>query len=208
VSATGIPGRNAAATDPRARRARRDADRAQDLRVISRPDPIAPRPFVLPAVVLGIGLGGLLDGIVLHQVLQWHHMASAVDPPTTVEALHRNTLADGLFHAVAWVATLAGVLLLWRAFGLARGRPSWGVLVGGLLVGFASFNLVEGVVDHLILGIHHVREGPDAALYDAAFLIGSALVFVIGSAVLRRGIAGRPPAVRVQRHARTERGGG
>src|SRR5215212_10407320 len=27
-----------------------------------------------PGVVLGLGLGGFVDGIVLHQVLQWHHM--------------------------------------------------------------------------------------------------------------------------------------
>ena len=25
-------------------------------------------------IVLGIGLGGFFDGIVLHQILQWHHM--------------------------------------------------------------------------------------------------------------------------------------
>jgi uncharacterized membrane protein len=27
-----------------------------------------------PGLLLGIGLGGLVDGIVLHQTLQWHHM--------------------------------------------------------------------------------------------------------------------------------------
>jgi len=171
-------------------------------------DPVAPRPFVLPAVVLGVGLGAFFDGIVLHQLLQWHHMASAVDPPTTLDALQRNTLADGLFHAVAWLATGAGVLLLWRAVGIARGRPAWGVLVGGLLVGFAAFNLVEGVVNHLLLGIHHVREGDDAFLYDAGFLLLSALIFVVGSAVLRGGIgsaSGRPPVV-VRRFAPGDEG--
>lgn len=146
------------------------------------------RPFVLPAVVLGVGLGGLLDGLLLHQVLQWHHMTSAVDPPSTVEALERNTLADGLFHAVAWLATLAGVALLWRAAGIADGRPPGELLVGGLLVGFAGFNLVEGTVDHLLLGVHHVREGPEAFVYDAAFLLLSAAIFVAGSWILRRSL--------------------
>ncbi len=28
----------------------------------------------LPGLLLGIGLGGFVDGIVLHQILQWHHM--------------------------------------------------------------------------------------------------------------------------------------
>jgi nucleoside-diphosphate kinase len=27
-----------------------------------------------PGILLGIGLGGFVDGIVLHQMLQWHHM--------------------------------------------------------------------------------------------------------------------------------------
>ena len=39
-----------------------------------------------PAIVLGIGLGGFLDGIVLHQILQWHHMLTSTGdyPATTV----------------------------------------------------------------------------------------------------------------------------
>ena len=31
----------------------------------------------LPGIILGVGLGGFVDGIVLHQVLQWHHMLSS-----------------------------------------------------------------------------------------------------------------------------------
>ena len=54
-----------------------------------------------PGVLLGIGLGGFLDGIVLHQILQWHHMLTSegADPDTTIAGLQVNTLADGLFHA-------------------------------------------------------------------------------------------------------------
>lgn len=154
--------------------------------------PASVRPFVLPAVVLGVGLGGLLDGLLLHQVLQWHHMTSAIDPPSSVEALERNTLADGLFHAVAWLATALGVLLLWRAAGMSRTGAPGSLLAGGLLVGFAAFNIAEGTVSHLLLGIHHVREGPDALAYDAGFLVLSALLFVAGSWLLRRAL--RRPA--------------
>ena len=151
-------------------------------------EPSTVRSFVLPSIVLGVGLGAFVDGIVLHQLLGWHHMISAVEPPTTLDALERNTVADGLFHAAAWVATLAGVVLLWRAAGMARRRAPAGLLAGGLLVGFAAFNLVEGTVNHLLLGVHHVREGADAFAYYAGFLLGSALVFVLGSWLLRRAL--------------------
>jgi len=143
-------------------------------------------------ILLGVGLGGFLDGIVLHEILGWHHMVSAAEPPTTVDALRTNVLADGLFHAFAWVVTLVGVFLLWRAIDIAHGRPPRGLLVGGLLVGWALFNLVEGLVDHVLLGIHHVREGPDATAWDLGFLAASAVLFVVGSSVLRRALREAP----------------
>lgn len=40
----------------------------------------------VPGVLLGVGLGGFVDGILLHQILQWHHMVSNVVPPTTLWA--------------------------------------------------------------------------------------------------------------------------
>src|SRR5690606_28162013 len=63
--------------------------------------------IALPGLVLGIGLGGFADGILLHQILQWHHMLSSTDTdnlglpfydPATVGGLRMNTLWDGLFH--------------------------------------------------------------------------------------------------------------
>ena len=63
-----------------------------------------------PALLLGIGLGGFVDGILLHQVLQWHHMLTSTDehPMTTVTGLEANTLADGLFHLATWICVAAG----------------------------------------------------------------------------------------------------
>ena len=34
-----------------------------------------------PGVVVGIGLGRFVDGIVLHQILQWHHMLTSAGYP-------------------------------------------------------------------------------------------------------------------------------
>jgi uncharacterized membrane protein len=144
------------------------------------------RAFRAPAILLGIGLGGFFDGIVLHQILQWHHMASELYPPDSVANLQLNTTLDGLFHAFTWVVTLAGVGLMWRAAGSTRTRPSTGTLVGGLLVGWGLFNVVEGLVNHQLLGLHHVRPGPDELLYDVAFLAWGAAMVVLGALLLRR----------------------
>jgi uncharacterized membrane protein len=43
-------------------------------------------------LLLGVGLGGLFDGVVLHQILQWHHMLSSWYPANTLENLRLNTL--------------------------------------------------------------------------------------------------------------------
>src|SRR3954453_6774964 len=63
--------------------------------------------LVVAVSVLGIGFGALFDGIVFHQVLQWHHLISATQPATSLAGLELNTLADGLFHVVGWVLTFS-----------------------------------------------------------------------------------------------------
>src|SRR5215203_241764 len=62
--------------------------------------------LVTAAILLGVGLGGFFDGIVLHQILQWHHLVSTPAPPDTLANLELNTLFDGLFHGATWVVTV------------------------------------------------------------------------------------------------------
>jgi uncharacterized membrane protein len=151
----------------------------------------APQPdrrrLVIAALLLGIGLGGFFDGIVFHQILQWHHMVSTPIPPTTLEDLEANTLGDGLFHAATWVVTVAGVFVLMASNGARHAPGGTSTLLGGALIGWGGFNLVEGIVDHHLLGLHHVRPGPDALLYDIAFLVWGALMVGVGVALARRG---------------------
>ena len=59
---------------------------------------------------------------------------------------------------------------------------------GLLLAGWGAFNLVEGVIDHQILGIHHVRDDLGAPLgWDLAFLASGALLVAVGAALARHG---------------------
>ena len=55
-------------------------------------------PTPLPSFLMGLGFGGFVDGIVLHEILQWHHMISGTEPTDTVAGLELNVIADGFFH--------------------------------------------------------------------------------------------------------------
>jgi uncharacterized membrane protein len=155
------------------------------------------RGIALPATILGVGLGGFVDGILLHQLLQWHHMLSSTDSdrvgiptysPDTVTGLRMNTVWDGAFHAVTWLAVLVGLGMLYSRVTSARGqmwrsRSLW----GWVLVGWGLFNLVEGVIDHEVLGIHHVRSGPNQLWWDLGFLAFGAVLVVVGWLVQHAG---------------------
>ncbi|BAY26075.1 hypothetical protein NIES2100_58860 [Calothrix sp. NIES-2100] len=139
-----------------------------------------PLPLIIAGIFLGLGLGGFIDGIVLHQILQWHHMLSNVRPLTSTSNIDLNMVWDGIFHALDWVLTVVGVALLWRA-GRREDVPwSAQTFIGSILFGFGLFNLVEGLIDHQILGIHHVKPGPNQLAWDLGFLIFGALLVVVG----------------------------
>jgi uncharacterized membrane protein len=144
-------------------------------------------PLIAAGTLLGTGLGGFVDGILLHQLLQWHNMLSSVVPPTELVAMKYNMLWDGLFHALTWVVTVLGLVLLWRA-GQDPGVPwSTPTFIGGLSLGWGLFNVAEGIINHQLLGIHHVRPGPGWLAWDVGFLVfGGVLVFA-GWALIRLG---------------------
>ena len=154
----------------------------------------------LPLVLLGASLGGFADGIVLHQILQWHHMLSSTKdhPVSSLEGLEANTVADGLFHLATWVGLVVATTLLIRAWRRGDLAPPWTRHAGLLLVGWGAFNLVEGTVNHLLLGVHHVREGSHEAVWDLGFL-GFALVQLAAGYLLSRRAPERARAVAGQR---------
>ncbi len=143
-----------------------------------------------PAFIFGLGLGGFIDGIVLHQILQWHHLLTdtADHPSNTVAGLEANTLADGFFHLATWILVVTAMLLTVRAWQRHQLAPPWRAHFGMLLVGWGAFNLVEGLVDHQLLGIHHVRDDLGAPLgWDLAFLASGLLLIAAGTALARSG---------------------
>ncbi|WP_457424243.1 DUF2243 domain-containing protein [Roseateles sp. P5_E7] len=146
-------------------------------------------PLVAAAMLLGAGLGGLLDGILFHQILQWHNMLSARISPDNLMGAKVGMFWGGIFHGAVWLMTLGGVAMLFRA----GRRPDvlWraGPLAGGALLGWGLFNLAEGVIAHHLLELHHVMEdSPTPGAGDLAFLTFG-LALVVGGAGLV--IAGR-----------------
>jgi uncharacterized membrane protein len=151
-----------------------------------------PKAFpVVAGILLGLGLGGFFDGVVLRELLQWHLvLSSAGYPPDSVANLRFNLLWDGLFHSASYIVIGAGIVILWRAG--RRSHVHWPVkiLAGTVLMGFGLFNLVEGLIDHHILKIHHVNETvpPSQWIYwDIGFLAWGAAMLAGGWMLWRAG---------------------
>ncbi len=151
----------------------------------ARPDPTS---VLSAAVILGIVLGGFADGIVLHQILQWHNMLSAKVPATTALGKGVNMFWDGVFHFFTLFVTLVGVVRLWAAGCKHAAAKNGSLLAGGLLMGWGLFNAVEGVIDHQILRLHNVREAsPHPEAWNVGFLVFAVLLLVGGGGLARRG---------------------
>ena len=155
-----------------------------------RADVAAPKPpSKASGLLYGLGFGGFIDGIVLHQIFQWHHMISDEEPTNTVAGLELNTLADGFFHVATWFLVLAGSITAITAWRQGRLAPNWSFHFGLVLAGWGIFNVVEGLIDHQILGVHHVRDDLGAPLsWDIGFLVLGVLLIVGGWALHKKGL--------------------
>src|SRR3954471_14480920 len=121
-------------------------------------------------------------------------------PSGTVAGLEANTLADGFFHLATWVVVFAATVLAVRAWRRGELAPPWRVHFGLMLAGWGAFNLVEGLIDHELLGIHHVRDDLGGPIgWDLGFL-------AFGAALVLGGLAlSRTRAVRMTKWATSRR---
>jgi uncharacterized membrane protein len=144
------------------------------------------RPLISAGTLLGIGMGGFVDGILLHQLLQTHNMMSAKRPKDSIVNMEINMFWDGLFHSFTWLMTAAGIWLLWRAVMRRDVVLSGQTLLGSMIFGWGLFNLVEGVIDHHVLHLHHVVERLGVSIWDWAFLGSGVLLIAVGWTLIAR----------------------
>ena len=152
-------------------------------------DKSAARPLVTAGVVIGIGMGGFVDGILFHQILQLHNMLSNRVLRDSLVNEQINMVWDGFFHAFTWTAVAVGIALFWRATTRPGVLLSGKAFFGAILCGWGLFNLVEGTIDHEILQIHHVYQNGNHLLWDMVFLAAGAVLMVVGWSMIRTGFA-------------------
>ncbi|WP_187971040.1 DUF2243 domain-containing protein [Aquibium microcysteis] len=146
----------------------------------------APRPARLDGTTragwlfVGFSVGGFFDGIVLHQILQWHHLLSGLDGPAGSD-LPFQIMADGLFHLVMYLVALAGAVLLVMARASGARGGSTSEILRLVLIGFGSWHVTDAVLSHWLLGLHRIRMDSDTPL---AWDIGWLVVFGIAPLVL------------------------
>ena len=138
------------------------------------------KPLTRAGIYLGVGMGGLIDGILFHQILQIHNMLTGIIPKDTIPHLEINMVWDGVFHAVTWIMTAVGLMLLFRAQAVLGILWSGRVFVAALFLGWGLFNLIEGIVFHHILNLHHVYERLGVSIFDYLYLLSGAVFSLCG----------------------------
>lgn len=121
--------------------------------------------------LFGVGLVSFLDEAIFHQFLHWHHF---YDLSTTEIGL----IADGLFHAFSWFATVVSLFLLADL----RRRKSFVLKqwIGSAVLGTGFFQLYDGIIQHKVLRIHQIRYGVDVLPYDITWNVIAIVLIIIG----------------------------
>jgi uncharacterized membrane protein len=85
---------------------------------------------------------------------------------------------------------IAGLFVLWRS--AQRRHLFWSskLLAGTVLLGFGLFNTAEGIINHHVLGLHHVNETvarENWVYWDISFTFSGLVMLAAGWLLLRQG---------------------
>ncbi|MFC4870501.1 DUF2243 domain-containing protein [Negadavirga shengliensis] len=148
-------------------------------------DLLNPVPLSITAIILGIGIGGFIDGILFHQILQWHGMFTNQLPADTIVGKSVNMFWDGIFHSLTLIAVIIGIISLTRLLKKKNINPSPKLVLGGFFAGWGHFNFVEGIIHHHILNFHNIKEfSNNPNLWNYGFLIIGVIFMIIGFTII------------------------
>lgn len=127
--------------------------------------------ILLSGVFIGIGAMALIDEIIFHQLLQWHHFFD-------FNTMQFGIFSDGLLNSFALFAIVAGIFL----FAHVTKMYSYSLLRwwSGIFIGLGSFQLFDGIVSHKLLQIHQIRYGVELLPYDIAWIASAILLLAVG----------------------------
>lgn len=139
----------------------------------------ADKNLLIAGGIIGLGIMGLVDGIVFHQILEWHHVVHGHS--------HRmDLISDGIFNLAVTIIVLYGAIRIFQHARSGNLSYSWTLYICGMLIGAGLFNLVEGLINHQILQLHHVRPGhPAEFMYDMLYLLSGVILIAIGGTIVR-----------------------
>lgn len=136
----------------------------------------------------GLALGAIVDAVVLHHLLQWHYSAPGARHPLVALLDFRiETIWDGLFHTSTFVLSV-GLVLSWRQERGAWLSDSRRLVAGSSVIGLGLFILTEGLINHHLLGTHHINHAAPAhqwLYWDLGFLALGAALMLAGAQFLR-----------------------
>lgn len=151
---------------------------------------------LIAAGVFGFGFSGLIDVLVLHHILQWHHLVSGIYPMYTLDGLETNILADGLFSLGMLIIMGVGAGLVWQSERRTVVPLAVQPLAGAALIGLGVFDVYDAFIDHALLGLHQpVGPGGNSlswgGQYNPHWIVVSLLFITAGYYVYRTGIQNR-----------------
>lgn len=133
---------------------------------------VSPSRNIWSGVLFGIGLMALIDEIIFHQLLQWHHFYDRATPFIGI-------LSDGLLNAFALFAVVAGLFMFADIH--RRHIAHMRTWTASFFLGLGGFQVFDGIVNHKLLQVHQVRYGVEILPYDLAWNISGLILLIIGT---------------------------
>lgn len=125
------------------------------------------RPILKAGAFLGSGIGGILESIILQDLLHIHQLPEHAGPLTYAW--------NGTFRLLLWLDLIFGLFLARKAIRNHYVPKEDRCLLGSFILGWGLFQLIEGIINHYLLNIHHIRN--DSYSDNIYLLLGIILTF-------------------------------